>query len=72
MNYFVKGTGQYNNYIFQDKGFEKIEVFLNTHCSSTLTSKFFSTLALRYPHRFENSFLSSLYPFEEISYLLMK
>lgn len=72
MNYFVKGTYEYENYRFNDTAFESLESFLDTKWPSTLKKKLFTSLALRHPARFENSFLSNLYPFYEISYVLRK
>jgi SAM-dependent methyltransferase len=72
MDYFVKGTFCYENYRFGDGGFEKVEVFLDADYRSTLLRRFFSTMALRNPMKFENSFWSSFYPFEQISYVLIK
>lgn len=72
MDYFVKGTFCYNTTRFRDEAFETIQVFLDTDYPSTLTRKLFTSLALRSPWRFENSVWSSLYPFEQISYLLRK
>jgi len=72
MDYFVKGTYCYEGYRFRDEAFSRIEVFIDTDYCSTLPRRLFSSLALRYPFRFENSFLSSLYPFEQISFLLTK
>ncbi len=72
MNYFVKGTYLYYDYRFRDEAFEKVEVFLDTDRPSTLKRRFFTSWALGNPQKFENSFLSNLYPFEQISYLLTK
>lgn len=72
MNYFVKGTNEYKNYRFRDEGFSKIQVFLDNKHPSILRRRIFTTLALRKTNQFENSFLSSLYPFQEVSYLLTK
>lgn len=72
MNYFVKGTNEYKNYRFRDEGFSKIQVFLDNKQPSILRRRIFTTFALRKTNQFENSFLSSLYPFQEVSYLLTK
>ncbi|MBK1989592.1 methyltransferase domain-containing protein [Sphaerospermopsis aphanizomenoides BCCUSP55] len=72
LNYFCKNTYEYKNYRFREEGFEKIEVFLDNSKGTTFKRKFFTTLALQNPDEFENSFLSSLYPFAEVSYLLTK
>ena len=72
MDYFVKETYCYNNYRFFDESFSEIQVFLDSEYRSTLARKFFSSRATQNPFKFENSFWSTLYPFEQISYLLKK
>ena len=72
MDYFVRGTYCYENYRFMDEAFSGIQVFLDLEYPSTLARRLFSSIALRMPFRFENSFWSALYPFEQISYLLKK
>lgn len=72
MNYFVKGTFEYENYRFQEEAFSHQDIFLDVHRDSTLCRHFFSVWALKNPVSFENTFLSSLYPFQQVSYLLTK
>lgn len=72
MDYFVKGTYCYQGYRFCDEAFRKIEIFLDTDYHSTLLRGIFSKIAIRYSFRFENSMLSSLYPFEQLTFLLTK
>lgn len=72
MDYFVRGTYCYDNYRFGDEAFSEIQIFLDSDYRSTLARRLFSSVALRRPFRFENSFWSALYPFEQISYLLIK
>ncbi|MBD1845979.1 class I SAM-dependent methyltransferase [Cyanobacteria bacterium FACHB-63] len=72
MNYYVKGTREYEYYRFQDEAFSSVEIFLDSTFPSTTSRKVFSSLALRNPVKFENSILSSLYPFQHLSFLLRK
>jgi SAM-dependent methyltransferase len=72
MDYFVKGTYCYENYRFRDIAFDKIEVFLDNDYKSTMARRLFSSKALKDPFKFENSFWSNFYPFEQISYLMTK
>jgi SAM-dependent methyltransferase len=72
MNYYVQGTYQYEHYRFDDRAFSSLEIFLDGRFQSTVSRRFFSSLALKNPGGFENSALSNLYPFSEISYLLRK
>jgi len=72
MDYFVRGTYCYENYRFHEGGFEKIEVFLDADYPSTLFRRFFTSMALRNPWKFENSIWSNIFPFEQISFLLTK
>jgi len=72
MDYFVRGTYCHDNYRFGDEAFSEIQVFLDSEYRSTLARRLFTSIALRMPFRFENSFWSALYPFEQISYLLKK
>lgn len=72
MDYFVKGTFCYENYRFREKGFSKIQVLLDSDYPSTFARRFFTSLALKNPWYYENSFWSNLYPFDQISYLLTK
>jgi len=72
MDYFVRGTYCHDNYRFMDEAFSEIQIFLDSDYRSTLARRFFSSVALRRPFWFENSFWSAYYPFEQISYLLKK
>lgn len=72
MDYFVSGTYCYDNYRFMDEAFSDIQVFLDVEYRPNLIRRLFSSIALRRPFRFENSCWSTLYPFEQISYLLTK
>jgi SAM-dependent methyltransferase len=72
LDYFVKGTYCNNEYKFGDVAFSRQEVFLDTDYRWSPARAFFSTLALRWPFRFENSTLSFIYPFEQITFVLTK
>jgi SAM-dependent methyltransferase len=72
MDYFVAGTHCHGHYRFRDAAFRRIEVLLDNDFRPRLVRRFFSALALRFPSRFENSFLSHLYPFQQVTYLLEK
>lgn len=72
MDYFVKGTYFYKRFRFREQGFQELKIFLDTSYPSRLPRQFFTNFALDYPRLFEDSFLSAIYPFHEISYLLTK
>jgi SAM-dependent methyltransferase len=72
MDYFVAGTHCHGQYRFRDAAFRRIEVVLDNDFRPRLSRRLFSALALRFPNRFENSFLSHLYPFQQLTYLLEK
>jgi SAM-dependent methyltransferase len=72
MNYFIKDSFEYEHLRFDDQAFETLEVFIDNHEPSTLLRKFLVSYALRNPGYFENSYLSTLFPFISISYLLTK
>jgi len=72
MDYFLKGSWVYNNYRFKDEGFSHLDVFLDYEYNYNLLRRFFIKRALRDRWKFENSFLSGLYRFEEISYIFTK
>jgi len=72
MDIFIAGTFAQSVYTVSGMTFSKREVFLDTEYHSTLARGFFSTLALRNPQKFENSALSFLYPFEQLTFLLTK
>jgi SAM-dependent methyltransferase len=72
MDYFVRGTFCHDNYRFRDEAFDRIEIFLDKDYSNSPLRRLMRRLAIRAPFRFENSMLSSLYPFEQISYVLTK
>jgi SAM-dependent methyltransferase len=72
MDYFVRGTYCYEHYRFRNESFSAIRVFLDKDYRWTPARWLMRKLALRVPFRFENSCWSSLYPFEQISYVLTK
>jgi len=72
MDYFVLGTYCNDGYRFNDRVFSKCEVYLDSDYRSTLMRHILTPIALSRPFRYENSVLSGLYPFEQISYLLTK
>jgi SAM-dependent methyltransferase len=72
MDIFTANTFARSIYTLSDLTFRKQEVFLDTEYPSTLGRRIFSSLALRNPQKFENSALSFLYPFEQLTFLLTK
>jgi SAM-dependent methyltransferase len=72
MNFYVKNTHQYDFYRFDEKSFSHLDIFIEGRFPSTFLRSLFTSLALRNPGGFENSWLSNLYPFAEITYVLTK
>lgn len=72
LNYFVRGTLEYENYRFSDTCFSKIECYLDVDEPPGPLRLLFSTLARRWPYYFENSLLSFLYPFQSLTFVLTK
>ena len=72
MDLFVAGTLARDTYTLSDAAFSRIEIFLDSDYPSTVARRVFTSLALRNPTRFENSVLSFLFPFEQLSFLLTK
>jgi SAM-dependent methyltransferase len=72
MDYFVAGTYCHSHYRFRDGAFRRIEVILDNDYPRGVLRTLFASLALRFPGPFENSFLSSLYVFEQLSFVLEK
>jgi SAM-dependent methyltransferase len=72
LDYYVQGTWLFDVYRFSDTRFTRIEKFLDTEYPSTLGRRIFASLALKNPMRFENSVLSFMYPFEQLTFLLTK
>lgn len=72
LDYYVQGSWLYNVYRFSDTSFSRIEKYLDSEYPSTICRTVFTTLALRNPMRFENSVLSFVFPFEQLTFLLTK
>jgi len=72
LDYFVKGTYAYEGYRFSDVGYSGIERYLDHGYPRSPLRCVFSALALRWPNRFENSVLSFVYPFECLTFVLIK
>lgn len=72
MDYFVDGTDCHRDYRFGERAFRRLRVVLDTDFRPRLVRTLFSSLALRYPARFENSFLSNLFVFQQLTYVLEK
>ena len=72
MNYFKLGTYEYDNYRFMNESFTTLKCYVDNNYPRHRFRWFFSRLALRWPHFFENSFLSFVYPFETLTFVLKK
>jgi SAM-dependent methyltransferase len=72
MNFYVKGNHQYDVYRFDERAFSNLDIFIEGRFPSTPLRSLTSSLALRNPGGFENSWLSNAFPFSEISYILTK
>jgi SAM-dependent methyltransferase len=72
MDYFVGGTHCHEHYRFGDPAFRRIEVMLDNDFRPRMVRALFAALALRFPMRFENSFLSNLFIFQQLTYVLEK
>ena len=72
LDYFVRDTWYYNLYRFSDISFSSIEKYLDSDYPSTFNRKIFTTLALRNSSKYENSFLSFVAPFEQLTFILKK
>lgn len=72
LDYFVKGTYAYEGYRFSDTGFSQIDRYLDNEYPASPLRLVFTSLALRWPVRFENTVLSFLYPFESMTFVLTK
>ncbi len=72
LNYFAAGTYENENYRFSEKSFSSLEVYLDDNYPAGPVRWLFTNLARRWPGRFENSFLSFLYPFQTLSFVLTK
>jgi SAM-dependent methyltransferase len=72
MDYFVAGTPCHRDYRFGDEAFRSIRVILDHDMTPRVARALFAALALRFPARFENSFLSSLFVFQQLTFVLEK
>jgi SAM-dependent methyltransferase len=72
MDYFVDGTDCHRDYRFGERAFRRLQVVLDNDFRPRLVRALFASLALRHPVRFENSFLSSLFVFQQLTYVLEK
>jgi SAM-dependent methyltransferase len=72
MDYFVAGTEIHRDYRFGERAFSRVKVILDNDFRPRVVRTLFASLALRYPVRFENSFLSSLFVFQQLTYVLEK
>lgn len=72
MDYFVDGTDCHRDYRFGERAFRRLRIVLDNDFRPRLVRALFSSLALRYPARFENSFLSNLFVFQQLTYVLEK
>src|SRR5205823_9983141 len=70
-DYFAEGT-YLNGYRFIPTLFSHRERYLDTNYPAGPLRRVFTSLALRWPERFENSVLSFLYPFETLTAVLTK
>jgi SAM-dependent methyltransferase len=72
MDYFVSGTDCHRDYRFGEPAFRRMEVILDNDFRTRVVRTVFASLALRYPARFENSLFSSLFVFQQLTYVLEK
>ena len=72
LDYFCEGTWIYSQNRFKEYGFKSLDVYLDRQEKKSLVRTILSNRCINNPFKYENSILSSLYPFEEISYILKK
>lgn len=72
LHYFVRGTYEHENFRFTEKSFSHIKCYLDGNYPPGPFRFLFSSLALRWPYRFENSALSFCYPFQSLTFVLTK
>lgn len=72
LDYFVRGTYEYERYRFSNSNFLRVERYLDWNYPPSLLRFLFTGLARRWPYRFENSVLSFIYPFENLTFVLTK
>ena len=72
MDYFTQGTLMHSMHPFVNPGFLSCDVHLNLLTQTGIVGRTLARLAKRFPNRFENSSLSFLFPFEDITFILRK
>jgi len=72
LDYYVRDSWLYDTYRFSDTCYSKIDKFLDIDYPSTFARSLFSNLALHSPMRFENSLLSFIFQFQQLTFLLTK
>jgi SAM-dependent methyltransferase len=72
MDYFVTGTACHRDYRFGERAFRRHEVILDNDFRPRVLRNLFAALAVRHPVRFENSFLSNLFVFQQLTFVLEK
>lgn len=72
LDYWVRGTYQYEGYRFSETSFARLEHYLDGNYPKSIFRYLFTRLARRWPGRFENSALSFMYPFETLTFVLTK
>jgi SAM-dependent methyltransferase len=72
MDYFVAGTHCHEHYRFGDRAFCRVQVILDNDFRPRIARAFFAAVVHRFPTRFENSFLSNLFVFQQLTYVLEK
>ena len=72
MDYFVAGTSCHRDYRFGEAAFRRLEVLLDSDFRPRVLRVLFAALALRFPQRYENSFLSNLFVFQQLTFVLEK
>jgi SAM-dependent methyltransferase len=72
LDYFVDGTHCHAHYRFGERAFRRIQVMLDSDFPPRLVRVLFAKLALRFPTRFENSFCSNLFVFQQLTFVLEK
>jgi SAM-dependent methyltransferase len=72
MDYFVAGSPFFERYRFNEAKFQTIDIFLDGNRDLSYLRGVCAAVALARPDRFENSFLSFVYPFELLTFILRK
>lgn len=72
MDYYVEGKLQHDLHRFIDPAFSDIEVYADLLTGPSLLGAPLRALAKRYPNKYENSALSFLQPFQDVTFILTK